>query len=394
MIKLQGKKKLLIVAGETSGDFYAASLIDVLRKYGDFDIYAVGGIQTAERDVNLLFDSTAWGAIGLFEACKQAPKLLCVLWRLKKFIEKNRPDLVILVDYPGFNMRLVHILNKIGIPTLYYFPPSKFATNPASVADAASCITMVAANFASTYEVYKAAGANVKFVGHPLLDHAKPVLTVEETYEKYGLTPGKPVIGLCPGSRKSELAQLLPVMLKAAKIIHQKHPEYQFVVPVIVSEGPKVFGVSKAHLRDQIKAAGIPVVLAEGKIYDVMNIAKLLLISSGTATLEASYVGTPMVICYRVSVVTEIQARLFYRLPEFIGLPNIIINRMAFPELIQHDMTPERLSNEALALLDSPEKYEQQKKDLAEVVSHLGEPGAHERVAEMVVELLNSRNDG
>ncbi len=330
----------------------------------------------------------------MFEACKQAPRLLCVLWRLKKFITRNRPDLVILVDYPGFNMRLVHIVQKLGIPTVYYFPPSKFATNPNSVADAAASITKVAANFASTYEVYRAAGADVEFVGHPLLDHAKPVMTVEETYEKYGLIPGRPVIGLCPGSRRSELAQLLPVMLKAAKIIHQKRPEYQFVVPVIATEGPEVFGWAKTQLREQLKASGVPVVLAEGKIYDVMNVSKLLLISSGTATLEASYVGTPMVICYRVSVITEIQARLFYRLPQFIGLPNIIINRMAIPELIQHDMTPEKLSSTALELLDSPEKYQQQKQDLAEVVSHLGEPGAHERVAEIVVKLLAEKDKG
>ena len=394
MTKVEQNKKLLIVAGETSGDFYAASLIDVLKKNKDFDIYAVGGSQTASRDVELLFDSTNWGAIGLFEAFKQAPRLLCVLWRLKRFIARERPDLVILVDYPGFNMRLVHIVQKFGIPTVYYFPPSKFATSPESVSDAAGSITKVAANFASTYEVYKAAGADVEFVGHPLLDHAKPQMTKEQTFEKYGLDPDRPVIGLCPGSRKSELTQLLPVMLKAAKIIFEKHPEYQFVVPVIATDGPEVFGMSKALLHQQLKCSKIPVVLAEGKIYDVMNISELLLISSGTATLEASYVGTPMVICYRVSMITEIQARLFYHLPEFIGLPNIIINRLAIPELIQHDMTPEKLADEAFKLLESKEKYEQQKKDLAEVVSHLGEPGAHERVAEIVVKLLKSRNGG
>ena len=392
--ELLEKKKLLIVAGETSGDFYAASLIDVLKKCGDFDIFAVGGIQTQQREVTMLCDSTNWAAIGLFEAFKQAPRLCLVLYRLKKFMAQHRPDLLLLVDYPGFNMRLVHAANKLGIPTLYYFPPSKFATDPASVTDAAGTISLVAANFASTYEVYKAAGANVEFVGHPLLDHAKPSMTPEETCRKYGLQTDRPVIGLCPGSRRSELGQLLPVMLQAGKIIHQRYPEYQFVVPVIATEGDEVFGVQKSALREQLKASGIPVTLAEGRIYDLMNLAKILLISSGTATLEATYIGTPMVICYKVSVFTEIQARLFYRLPKYIGLPNIIIDRMAIPELIQHDLTPENLAAKAFELLESKEKYEQQKKDFADVVAHLGEPGAHERVAEMVIKLLRASNHG
>ncbi|NCB37816.1 MAG: lipid-A-disaccharide synthase [Erysipelotrichia bacterium] len=394
MKELREKKKLLIVAGETSGDFYAASLIDVLKKYGDFDIFAVGGIQTLKRDVTMLCDSTNWAAIGLFEAIKQAPHLCLVLHRLTKFMKQNRPDLLLLVDYPGFNMRLVHAANKLGIPSLYYFPPSKFATDPASITDAAGSITSVAANFASTYEIYKAAGANVTFVGHPLLDHAKPVMTPEETCVKYGLRPDRPVIGLCPGSRRSELGQLLPIMLKAGRIIYDRYPEYQFVVPVVETEGPEVFGVSKSSLREQLKASGIPVILAEGKIYDLMKLARILLISSGTATLEAAYVGTPMVICYKVSVFTEIQARLFYHLPKFIGLPNIIINKLAAPELIQHDLTPENLAGKAFELLESPEKYEQQKKDFAEVVAHLGEPGAHERVAEMVLKILNGKDAG
>lgn len=385
------RKKLLIVAGETSGDFYAASLVDVLKKTGDFDIYAVGGIQTAKHDVKLLYDSTNWAAIGLFEAIKQAPRLFLVLHRLKKFMQESRPDLLLLVDYPGFNMRLVHAASKLGIPTVYYFPPSKFATDPASVADAASCITSVAANFASTYEVYKAAGANVEFVGHPLLDHANPVMTPAETCQKYGLNPEKPVIALCPGSRRSELGQLLPIMLQAGKIINARFPQYQFVVPVIATEGSEVFGVQKNCLREQLAASGIPVTLCEGKIYDLMKLSKILLISSGTATLEASYVGTPMIICYKVSFFTEIQARLFYHLPKFIGLPNIIINRLAVPELIQHDFTPEKLAEKAIELLESPEKYEQQKKDFTKIVSHLGEPGAHERVAEMVVKILNEK---
>lgn len=386
------KKKILIVAGEPSGDFYAASLIDSLSQTNQFEIFAVGGSQTVKRNVTLLADSSNWAVIGLFEAVKKAPHLVLVLRKLRKFMSEQKPDLVILVDYPGFNMRLVHIAKKMNIPTVYYFPPSKFATNPDKIADAAGSITAVAANFASTYKVYQAAGANVEFVGHPLLDHAKPSMSKQETLEWLDIDPNKPIIGLCPGSRKSELCQLLPVMLKAGKLIHEKYPDHQFVVPVMKTKGENVFGVKKSVLHQQLEASGIPVKLAEGNIYDVMSVSELLLISSGTATLEASYVGTPMVICYKVSFFTEVQARLFYKLPEFIGLPNIIINKMAIPELIQHDLTPEKLAETALNVLKNPEVYKKQKDDLAEIVSHLGAPGAHSRVVDLVMKILSEKN--
>lgn len=383
------KKKLLIVAGETSGDFYAASLINILKQRGDLDIYAIGGTQTKLCGVNMLYDSSNWAAIGIFESVKQVPKLIFVYNRLRQFCKNERPDLIILVDYPGFNMRIVHMAKSMGIKTFYIFPPSKFATDPSKIKDAADSITKVAANFASTYEVYKAAGANVEFVGHPLIDNAIPELTKEQTCSKYGLDINKPVIALCPGSRLSELTQMLPVMLEAGKLIRKKYPDYQFVVPVIKTEGDNVFGVSKEYLREQLKESGLPIVLAEGKIYDIMNLAKLLLICSGTATLEASYVGTPMIICYKVAFFTEIQARLFYKLPRYIGLPSLILKRNITPELVQQDCTPQKLAEAAFELLENPEKYEAQKQAFKEIREHLGKPGVLERVSEMILKLLD-----
>ncbi len=392
MNELTNKKrpKLLIVSGETSGDFYAASLIDVLLKYDNFDIYAIGGIQTKRRKVKMLCDSTNWAAIGIFEAIKQIPRLP-LLFLIRKFLTEEKPDVIVLVDYPGFNMWLVHQAKKFGIPTVYYFPPSKFAVDPAKVKDAAESITAVAANFKVTYEVYQKAKANVEFVGHPMVDLAKPIFTAEETALKYGLDPKRPVIAICPGSRKSELSEILPAMLGAGKIINKKYPEYQFIVPVISTEGEEVFGVKKVKLKKQLKDSGLPIVLAEGRIYDIMNLAKILLISSGTATLEGAFVGTPMVICYKVSFLTEIQARLFYKLPEFIGLPNIILNKMAAPELLQHNCTPKTISEKAFELLENPEVYQQQKNDFAELARQLGQPGVNDRVAQMVMKILNEK---
>ena len=387
---LKRKRKLLIVSGETSGDFYAASLIDVLLKHEDIDIFSIGGIQCKRRKVKMLCDSTNWAAIGLFEAIKQIPRLP-LLFLIRKFLTVEKPDVIVLVDYPGFNMWLVHQAKKFGIPTVYYFPPSKFAKDPAKVKDAAESITAVAADFEITYDLYRRAGANVEFVGHPMVDIANPSMSPEHTAIRYGLDPERPTIALCPGSRKSELTEILPAMIGAAKLINKKYPDYQFVVPVIVTEGDAVFGVKKADLRKLLKDSGLPIVLAEGRIYDIMNMAKLLLISSGTATLEGAFIGTPMVICYRVSWLTELQARLFYKLPEFIGLPNIILNKMAAPELLQHNCTPETISEKAFELLENPVKYQQQKKDFAEVARQLGNPGVNERVASMIMKILNGK---
>ncbi|HNV69170.1 MAG TPA: lipid-A-disaccharide synthase, partial [Candidatus Ozemobacteraceae bacterium] len=195
------RKRILIVAGETSGDMYAAALVDELERLGEFEIFAVGGPQTAKRKVNLLYDSSDWAVIGYVEAIKRAPQLYLVLRDLKRFLEQRRPHLVLLLDYPGFNMRLAKHAKSLGIPTLHYFPPSKFATTPEEVADAASTLTCVAANFTFTYENYKAANANVHFVGHPLVDLAKPTMSREEAFRTFGLDPARPVVGLCPGSR-------------------------------------------------------------------------------------------------------------------------------------------------------------------------------------------------
>jgi lipid-A-disaccharide synthase len=148
--------------------------------------------------------------------------------------------------------------------------------------------------------------------------------------------------------------------------------------------------VAKDDLRRQLSESGLPVKLVEGRIYDVMAISRLLLISSGTATLEATHVGTPMVITYRVSLFTELVARVFNKIPRFIGLPNIILNRMAIPEIIQHDLTAGNLARQAQTLLDSPELYEKQKQDLVEAIVHLGQPGAHRRVARMARKLLET----
>ncbi len=381
-------KRILISSGETSGDFYAASLIDSLLEYPELEIHAIGGIETKKRKVNMIADSTDWGAIGLMESIKQLP-IIMNLWKIKRLLSKSRFDLFIAVDYPGFNMAIVRMAKKMGIPTLFYFPPSKFAESPEEVKEAAEKITKVAATFSTTYKIYKEAKADVEFVGHPMVDLAKPSMTKEETIKFYNMVPDKPVVALCPGSRRSELFQMLPTMLEAAKEIHKKFPDYQFAVPVIKTDTDEVFNFSKKKLKTMLEKSKLPITLAEGNIYNVMNLSDLVIISSGTATLEAAVVGVPMIVCYKVGFLTEIQANLFYKLPNYIALPNLILGELAVPELIQDDFTVKKLSETAIDLIANKESRNKQFEAFERIRKRLGPDGANASVVRMVLSLLN-----
>lgn len=375
--------RILISAGEASGDIHAAAVTRELKKIApETEVFGMGGDCLREAGGEVLFDIKEHGVMGFAEIICKLPALFKLKNAFAKVMEERRPDCLVVVDYPGFNMRLAKLAKSMGIPVVSYISPSAWAWHKSRAKSVAQIVNKVAAIFPFEYEVYKAAGADTEFVGHPLVDIVKPHLTQAAAWEKAGKQAGRDLILLLPGSRLMEIQKMLPTMLQAAKLILEKRPDTDFTMP-------RAKTIPLEMLENMVKAAGVPVKIIEGDNYDVMFSADLALATSGTVTLEAALCGLGSVIVYKTSPITAFIARRVINIPD-IGLPNIVAGRHILPELLQEDFTPERLQQEALNLLE-PERNAQMKKDLAYVKERLGASGAVHRVAELVLRIAEEK---
>ncbi|WP_455652600.1 lipid-A-disaccharide synthase [Phascolarctobacterium sp.] len=375
--------RILISAGEASGDIHAAAVTRELKKIApETEVFGMGGDCLREAGGEVLFDIKEHGVMGFAEIICKLPALFKLKNAFAKVMEERRPDCLVVVDYPGFNMRLAKLAQSMGIPVVSYISPSAWAWHKSRAKSVAQIVNKVAAIFPFEYDVYKAAGADTEFVGHPLVDIVKPHLTQAAAWEKAGKQAGRDLILLLPGSRLMEIQKMLPTMLQAAKLILEKRPDTDFTMP-------RAKTIPLEMLENMVKAAGVPVKIIEGDNYDVMFSADLALATSGTVTLEAALCGLGSVIVYKTSPITAFIARRVINIPD-IGLPNIVAGRHILPELLQEDFTPERLQQEALKLLE-PERNAQMKKDLAYVKERLGASGAVHRVAELVLRIAEEK---
>lgn len=376
--------RLLLSAGEASGDMHAADLIAALRaRLDDLDMYGMGGPLMQKAGVELLFNPTSMSTVGFVEALKSVQVMRRVLARLGDAMDSRRPDVVVCIDFSGFNMRLAELATRKNIPVVYYLPPSVWAWGRGRAEKLARLGATVCAVFPFEEEAYKRAGADVVFVGHPLVDRVKPAAQPGEVRRELGVGDEQPLIALLPGSREQELKLLLPAMLDAAAIIHRQRPDTRFVLPVAHTLSAQVV---KRFLPD----GGAPLAVIEGRTYDIMNAADLGMLSMGTATLEAAILGLPHVACYRVSGTTYMLARRLVNITHF-ALPNILTGREIVPERVQGDVTGPRLADAVLPMLDA-ERHETMRQELARVREALGPGNAVGRTADIILE--KARTDG
>ena len=371
--------RILISAGEASGDLYAGAVTRGIKQLNpEAEVFGMGGDCLREAGGEVLFDIKDHSLMGFVEVLKKLPDV----WKLRNafidLMEKRKPDVLLTIDYPGFNMRLAKLAKERGINVVYFIAPQVWAWRPGRAADVAKVTDKIACIFPFECDFYKSYGANIEFIGHPLVDTVKPSLSRKEAEELAGKRTGHPLILLMPGSREMEIQRLLPVMLDAVKILKQKRPELDFAIP-------RAATIAKEILEDSVRQAGLNIRLIEGHNYDVMSVADLAIVTSGTVTLEAAMCGLGCEILYKSSPVSFWIAKRVVKIPN-IGLPNIVAGRQIEPELLQDDCTPENISSTALELLE-PERFAQLQRDLQEVKEKLGEPGAVKRVAELVLRM-------
>jgi len=377
------KRKVMICAGEVSGDLHAAHLVRAVRKLdAAIDFFGIGGEKMEEAGVEITDKTVHMGAVGIMEGVEYYPSFWKIKARLSKALKEERPDLVILVDSRDFNLRIARLAKKLGLLTLYYIAPPVWALNDWQTRRISRNIDRVIAIFSFEAETYRKAGANVSFVGYPLVDLVRPSMSKEETLRKFNLAPERLIVGLLPGSRKHEIKKLLPLILKVAAKLTKEFKDIQF----LLAEASPVF---HSEITRIVAGTDLPLKIISDSTYDLMNVSDLLITASGTATLEAAFLDTPMIVIYKTSFSTWLIGQILIKLP-YIALPNIIAGEEIVPELIGFRLRVKRLTSIALELLGEKEKLEKMRVRLREVTEKLGKPGAVDRAARIVVEMVNS----
>ncbi|TWJ19278.1 lipid-A-disaccharide synthase [Geobacter argillaceus] len=370
-------KRIMIVAGEASGDMYGARLVEeALQLESDVRFFGIGGADMRAAGVETLVDANTLAVMGLVEVVSQFRVIARAFSTLKRIIRTTPPDLLILIDYPGFNLRLAAVAKAAGVPVLYYISPKVWAWRPGRAKKIAATVSHVAVIFPFEVPIYEKVGAPVTFVGHPLLEMVAPAMTRAAALEAFGLTGGR-VVGLFPGSRRSEITSLLPVMLAAAALLKERFPDLRFVLPLASS-------IERSLVDGLLAGAGVEATVVRGKNYDVMQVCDAIIAASGTVTLEIALMGIPEVIIYKVAPLTYAVGKRLVKVAHM-GIGNIVAGERVVPELLQHEAEPLPIAD-AIGLYFTDRDYrEMVVAKLKGIREKLGTPGASERVARLAL---------
>ncbi len=406
--------KILIVAGEASGDGHAALVVAALKEIiPQAEFVGIGGEALAAQGVRLLCHAADLAVVGLLEVVSHIPSVCRALRDIGRVLKRERPALTILVDFPDFNFWVARMAKFHGVPVMYYISPQVWAWRTYRVRTIARLVDRMVVIFPFEADFYRKRGVPVEYVGHPLRETLPALPDRQALLAGWGLDPERLTIALLPGSRAGEVTLHLPLMLAGAEIIHKSIPACQFILPLastvpvdlvgkILGERIDSFSEPVAGLRKSIttenrkpktenqESPGPPLKIIPGQSYEALAAAHLAVVASGTATVEAALAATPTIIVYRVSPLTFAAARLLVRVPHA-GMANLLAGERMFPELLQDFFTPEFLAREALAWIRNPGRLAKLRHGLIRVITRLGGPGASRRAAQVAVELVKER---
>ena len=370
--------KIMMSAGEASGDLHGARLAkEILEMEPDVKLFGFGGAKMAEAGVRLVRDCRDYSIMGVWEVVLGLGRLLQLEKTLVKSMREEKPDLLLIIDYPDFNWRLAAKAKALGVPVFSYIPPSAWAWRKGRAKKCAAIAKEIVTIFHHEIGPYVTAGANVSFLGNPLVDTVRADMEPEAARAFFGLKDGERAALLLPGSRRQEISFLLPDMLKAVRILKEKRPETRFFLPVAP-------GLERQEIERHIEKSGASVELTEEHVYDLMGAADFAIATSGTVVMEAALMDLPAVVCYRMGRLNYAIGRMLVKIDHF-SLPNIILGEEAEPELLQDEVTPERIAEEAAKLYKGEPQRDSVMARLKVAVLQLGPPGASVRVAAHVL---------
>lgn len=375
------QKNIVVIAGEASGDAHAARVLGELNLLApNYTIKGIGGDKMRAVGVETFVDFSELAVMGLIEVIKRYRSLKKIFNRTVELLKTEQPDLLILVDYPGFNLKLAKEAHALGIKVLYYISPKVWAWRAGRVNTIKQYVDHMAVLFPFEVPIYKAVNVPVTCVGHPLVDAVKKELTTEQAKEKLDISVNHQVLGLFPGSRRSEVEVLLPIMIDAAERISKQVSDLRVVVPLAT-------GLDKGIIDSILAGSSLPIKLVDGDFYQLTSACDAIVAASGTVTLEIALLGIPHFISYRVSPLSYAILSRFVKIP-YVGLCNIVTADNTILELLQNEVTVERFEQELLPLLKASNSKQQAEVIRQQVLSALGPSGGAHNAAQLVVSLL------
>lgn len=374
-------RRVMMIAGEASGDLHGAGVVrELKRRQPRVEIYGIGGDNMRREGMDLVFHIAGLAFMGFLEVVRNLRTIRKVEEKMEALLESRRPDVVVLIDYPGFNLRFARRAKQRNIPVLYYISPQVWAWNMRRVRKMKRYVDRMKVVFPFEVNIYRNEGIDVEFVGHPLVESLRAPCLKEEFFRKHGFDMSRRLLGLFPGSRMQEIENILPVMLSAAEELRRKY-DLQTALGVAPNLGMEAVA---PYLKGYPSVAPL-----EHATHDLMRWSDAAIVTSGTATLETGWFGTPMAVVYRTSPVTFFIGRLLVDVP-YIGLVNIVAGKKVVPEFIQHEMTTANLVNAVGKVFDDPAYAESVRKELGSIREKLGGPGASAHVVDGIVALAEA----
>ncbi|MDZ7805140.1 MAG: lipid-A-disaccharide synthase [Thiohalophilus sp.] len=374
-------KRVMIIAGEASGDLHAAKLVEgVKQQRPDTRFFGIGGSAMRKAGVDILVESSELAVVGLIEVFAHRKVIFGALNRMREILRNDPPDLLILTDYPEFNLRLARTAKECGVKVLYYISPQIWAWRQGRVKKIRQLVDNMAVVFPFEVDFYARHGVPVTYVGHPLAHEVRASADRNTLLREFGLDPARPVVGLFPGSRRSEIKRLLPIIIDTARLLQQHRPQLQFVLPIASTLNP-------ALIRENMPEHELDIHYIEHRPYDAMQVSDAIVTVSGTVTLEIALIGTPMVVINRVAWLTYHIVKRMLKI-DHLALCNIVAQRRIVAELIQNDATPQTIAAELERLLDDGDYRKEIKQGLEEVRQKLEDDSHITDIATVTVDML------
>ncbi|MBI4418709.1 MAG: lipid-A-disaccharide synthase [Ignavibacteriales bacterium] len=369
--------RVMVIAGEASGDLHGSGLVrELRRKNPSIDVFGVGGDRMKQEGMTVVYHVRELGFMGFVEVVKHLPFIKVMEHTLEQIVKFKKPEVLVLIDYPGFNLRFARRIRRYGMKIVYYISPQVWAWHASRIRKIKALVDKMLVVFPFEKDLYEREGVSTEFVGHPLLEVLEPHFERKHFCKRYGIDPAKEILGLVPGSRRQEIERIFPVMLEAGRRTARERG-----MEIVVAVAPTL---DEEYFRTMYPVEGVH--LVQGATYDVMAHSAFAMVTSGTATLETACFGTPMMVVYKTSWLTYLIGRLLVRV-NTIGLVNIVAGRTIVPEFIQHRATVAALAGKAREILGDTKQLHLMRSSLLSLRERLGKPGASRRAAEHVLQM-------